>query len=264
MPVAAMPLNLAPEHVESVIALARQAGARIMSFYDRPIDVRAKDDRSPVTDADEAAEAVILPGLDRMFSGVAVISEEAASKGIAPSRRGDAFWLVDPLDGTKEFIKKNGEFTVNIALIEAGVPRFGVVYLPATDTSYVGLAGKGATLQRGTAPVQSIAARRPPAEGLTVLASRSHANDEALDGFLATRNVRERISAGSSLKFCRVAEGIADLYPRFGRTMEWDTAAGQAVLMAAGGTVRKLDGTPLGYGKPGYENPHFIASGRES
>jgi 3'(2'), 5'-bisphosphate nucleotidase len=264
MPVAAMPLNLAPEHVESVIALARQAGARIMDFYDRPIDVRAKDDRSPVTDADEAAEAVILPGLERLISGVAIISEEAASKGIAPSRRGDAFWLVDPLDGTKEFIKKNGEFTVNIALIENGTPRFGVVYLPATDTGYVGLVGKGATLQRGTQPTQPIAARRPPAEGLTVLASRSHANDDALDGFLATRNVLERISAGSSLKFCRVAEGIADLYPRFGRTMEWDTAAGQAVLMAAGGTVRKLDGSPLDYGKPGYENPHFIASGRES
>lgn len=267
MPVAAMPLNLTPDHVESVVALARRAGARIMTFYDRAIDVRAKDDRSPVTDADEAAEAIILPELERLTPGVVVVSEEAASRGVSPpvaSRGADAFWLVDPLDGTKEFIKRNGEFTVNIALIENGVPRFGVVYLPATDTSYVGLAGGGATLQHGTEAAQSISARRPPTDGLTVLASRSHANDEALDSFLATRHVRERISAGSSLKFCRVAEGIADLYPRFGRTMEWDTAAGHAVLAAAGGSVRGLDGTPLTYGKPGYENPHFVASGREA
>ncbi len=267
MPVAAMPLNLTSDHVESVVELARQAGARIMTFYGRAIDVRAKDDRSPVTDADEAAEAIILPGLERLTPGVAVISEEAASKVAAlsaGSRDAGAFWLVDPLDGTKEFIKRNGEFTVNIALIERATPRFGVVYLPATDTSYVGLVGNGASVRRGREPAKPISARAAPAEGLTVLASRSHANDEALDEFLATRNVRERLSAGSSLKFCRVAEGIADLYPRFGRTMEWDTAAGHAVLLAAGGSVRRLDGMPLTYGKPGYENPHFIASGRSS
>ena len=267
MPVAAMTLNLTPDHVEFVVALARQAGARIMTYYDRAIDVRTKDDRSPVTDADEAAEAIILPGLERLMPGVVVVSEEAASRGVSPpaaSRGAGAFWLVDPLDGTKEFIKRNGEFTVNIALIENGAPRFGVVYLPATDTSYVGLIGGGATLRRGTEAAQSISARRQPADGLTVLASRSHANDAALDSFLAKRMVRERISAGSSLKFCRIAEGIADLYPRFGRTMEWDTAAGHAVLAAAGGSVRLLDGAPLTYGKPGYENPHFVASGREA
>jgi 3'(2'), 5'-bisphosphate nucleotidase len=262
-----MPLNLAPDHVETVVALARRAGARIMAFYERPIDVRSKEDRSPVTDADEAAEAIILNGLARLTPDLPAVSEEAAARG-APAFAGSGvptvFWLVDPLDGTKEFIKRNGEFTVNIALIENGAPVFGVVHLPAIDTSYVGLAGAGASVRQGAAAPHPIAARRPPAEGLTVLASRSHANDEALDRFLADCRVRERISAGSSLKFCRIAEGVADLYPRFGRTMEWDTAAGHAVLTAAGGSVRRLDGTPLTYGKPGYENPHFIARGREN
>ena len=249
---------------DACTGFARDAAREIMRIYAGDLGERTKADRSPVTDADHAAEAIIVAGLRKLTPDLAVVAEEEMAAGHVPELKGRPFWLVDPLDGTKEFIKKNGEFTVNIALIENGAPRFGVVYLPATDTSYVGLVGKGATLQRGAVPTQPIATRRPPVEGLTVLASRSHANDEALYEFLSTRNVRERISAGSSLKFCRVAEGIADLYPRFGRTMEWDTAAGQAVLMAAGGTVRKLDGTPLDYGKPGYENPHFIASGRES
>lgn len=266
MPAIAMTLNLSHDLVETVIALARTAGNQIMTSYDHPIDVRAKDDRSPVTAADDAAEAIILPGLERIAPGVVAISEEAASRGSSPDidvRSGNRFWLVDPLDGTKEFIKRNGEFTVNIALIEKGAPVFGVVHLPALGTTYVGLTGRGASVRDRNHEPRAIAARRPPVEGLTVLASRSHANDEALDRFLAAYRVKERISAGSSLKFCRIAEGVADLYPRFGRTMEWDTAAGHAVLVAAGGSVRRVDGVALTYGKSGFENPHFIARGRD-
>jgi len=267
MPPARSEVELTTDLVESVVALARRAGERIMDFYETPIDVRAKDDRSPVTDADDAAEEIILPGLTQIAPGITAISEEAAHRaGIANLASGNqqgCFWLVDPLDGTKEYIKRNGEFTVNIALIADGAPVFGVVHLPAIDTLYMGIVGSGASVRIGKASPRAIAARDKPDDGITVLASRSHANNEVLDKFLASEHVKERISAGSSLKFCRIAEGIADLYPRFGRTMEWDTAAGHAVLAAAGGSVRCLDGRPLQYGKPGYENPHFLARGRE-
>jgi 3'(2'), 5'-bisphosphate nucleotidase len=246
--------------------IAREAGAVILKHYGGEIDVRAKEDRSPVTLADEEAEHVIVPELRKLLPDVPVVAEEEVARGGLPKFEGNAaprrFWLVDPLDGTKEFIKRNGEFTVNIALIEDGRPVLGVVYLPALSVTYAGVAGGGATTQQGDAAPQAIAARTPPTEGLVVMSSRSHGDSDALKDFLAGRRLASQLVAGSSLKFCRVAEGVADLYPRLGRTMEWDTAAGHAVLAAAGGRVTTLDGADLAYGKPGFENPHFIASGR--
>ncbi|MDZ4737661.1 MAG: 3'(2'),5'-bisphosphate nucleotidase CysQ [Rhodospirillaceae bacterium] len=254
---------LAPQ----IAAAARAAGERIMDYYGQALVARAKDDRSPVTDADDAAERIILPVLDDLLPGVPTVSEEAVSRDGAPeigaagaARR---FWLVDPLDGTKEFISRNGEFTVNIALIVDAAPLLGVVHLPALGTTYIGIVGKGTTVETAEGQRRDITARVPPSAGVTVLASRSHGNDAALDAFLKDMRIADRINAGSSLKFCRVAEGMADIYPRLGRTMEWDTAAGQAVLAAAGGSVCRIDGTPLTYGKPGFENPHFVARGRK-
>src|SRR5690606_8097654 len=173
------------------------------------------------------------------------------------------FWLVDPLDGTREFIGRNGEFTVNIALVEAGRAVLGVVLAPAIDRLFAGAAGLGAFVDEAGAR-RPIACRPPPAQGLTVVASRSHGDPAALDAFLPGRKVAEIRSAGSSLKLCLVAAGEADLYPRLGRTMEWDIAAGHAILAAAGGRIEDLHGRPLGYGKPGFENPHFVAMGRRS
>jgi 3'(2'), 5'-bisphosphate nucleotidase len=151
---------------------------------------------------------------------------------------------------------------VNIALIVDAAPLLGAVHLPALDATYIGVVGKGATVETGNGQRRDIAARTPPLEGVTLLASRSHGNDADLDAFLGNMRIADRINAGSSLKFCRIAEGAADIYPRLGRTMEWDTAAGQAILVAAGGSVRCTDGTPLTYGKAGFENPHFVARGR--
>jgi len=216
-----------------------------------------------VTDADEAAEAIILPALAEVFPGVTCVAEEACARGGLPALDSGRFLLIDPLDGTREFLAGNGEFTVNIALIDKGRPILGVVHLPALGTTYAG-GPKGATLAvAGEAP-QAISARAKPSDGVIVLASRSHNEVDALDLYLAEMHVAERIAAGSSLKFCRIAEGLADLYPRFGRTMEWDTAAGHAVLAAAGGHVVTVDGKPLAYGKAGFDNPDFIARGNWS
>lgn len=241
-------------------AVARLAGAAIMAIYGTDFSVRDKADASPVTAADEQAEALILEALKRLTPAVPVVSEEAAAAGRTPSVA-ERFWLVDPLDGTKEFIRRNGEFTVNIALIEAGAPSLGVVYAPALERMFSGVAGHGARLAE-PGNRRTIACRSVPAEGLTVVSSRSHGDAGALAQFLAGRSVASNKNAGSSLKFCLLAAGEADLYPRLGRTMEWDTAAGDAVLRAAGGRVLTLDGQPLRYGKPGFENPHFVAEGR--
>jgi 3'(2'), 5'-bisphosphate nucleotidase len=172
---------------------------------------------------------------------------------------GDWFWLVDPLDGTKEFISRNGEFTVNVALVHRGEPVLGAVFAPALGRMFAGVAGQGAWLEDAQGR-RAIHCRQVPEAGLTVVASRSHGDAAALDAFLAGRKVAALANAGSSLKLCLVAAGEADLYPRLGRTMEWDIAAGHAVLAAAGGAVRTLDGSPLRYGKPGFDNPHFAAS----
>jgi 3'(2'), 5'-bisphosphate nucleotidase len=213
-----------------------------------------------VTAADEEAEEIILEGLRGLTPDIAIISEEAFARGeISSEHAPPRFWLVDPLDGTKEFLKRNGEFTVNIALVEESRPVLGVVCAPALHLAYAG-AGAGSAREWRNGAESRIAVRRAPQAGLTVVASRSHADDEALERFLNGRKVAATRQAGSSLKFCLVAAGEADLYPRFGRTMEWDTAAGHAVLSAAGGRVRTLDGAELGYGKHGFENPHFIAA----
>ncbi|HSW05277.1 3'(2'),5'-bisphosphate nucleotidase CysQ [Aquabacterium sp.] len=247
--------------LEGIVAIAREAAAVVMAVYATDFSVRGKNDASPVTAADEQAEAVIVAGLERLAPDIPIVAEEAVAAGRLP-QLGDRFWLVDPLDGTKEFISRNGEFTVNIALIEHGAPVLGVVSAPALGRVFAGLVGSGAWVEDAQGR-RAIHCRRVPDEGLTVVASRSHGDAAALDAFLAGRHVASTTNAGSSLKLCLVAGGEADLYPRLGRTMEWDIAAGHAVLAAAGGQVRDLLGQALHYGKPGLDNPHFVASGLE-
>jgi len=249
-----------------VEAIAERAGDVILGFYDGAVETRTKADASPVTAADEAAEATILPALEALLPGVPAVSEEAVAAGRIPDVHGPAnpggrFWLVDPLDGTKEFLSRNGEFTVNIALIENGHPVLGVVHIPALATTYGGLVPHLAR-KRQKGASRTIEARATPAGGSIVLSSRSHGDSGALDAFLAGERVGGRHIAGSALKFCLVAEGVADIYPRLGRTMEWDTAAGHAIVVAAGGRVTRLDGGDLVYGKPGFDNPHFVARGK--
>jgi 3'(2'), 5'-bisphosphate nucleotidase len=248
--------------------IAEGAGAAIMDVYEGRVaaDVRRKIDHSPVTAADDAAEAHILSALRELTPDIPVISEEAAEAGTLPTISGRRFWLVDPMDGTKEFLERNGEFTVNIALIEDGQPAAGVVHAPALGKTWAGAGtGTAAYFEGGKAPLP-IRARQIPAAGAVVAVSRRHGDAAAMDAFLKNLKVDSHLAAGSSLKFCLVASGQADVYPRFGRTMEWDTAAGHAVLLAAGGRVDRADGgadggTTLTYGKPGFENPPFIARG---
>ncbi len=248
--------------IEQLVATAEGAGHAILQVYQTDFDVRGKNDSSPVTDADERAERIILEGLASQAPGIPVVAEESVAAGRLPDISAGRFFLVDPLDGTREFISRNGEFTVNIALIENARPVLGVVHLPALSQTYW-TDGSAAFRREGTGPVSPVRCRRPDADGLVVVASRSH-RDSSTDDYLADLPVKELVAAGSSLKLCRVAEGAADLYPRLGRTMEWDIAAGQAVLEAAGGSVRTLDGEPLRYGKDGLDNPHFVARGLES
>ena len=241
--------------------IARLAGDAIMEVYGGSFSPMAKADRSPVTAADLAAEAIIVPALERLTPGIEIVSEEGADQKGLPASPAERFWLVDPLDGTKEFIARNGDFTVNIALIEHGRASLGIVHLPVLDETYRGHGGM-AQASRGRADFVAIHARPRPAEGSVMTISRSHAQKELVKLEELGEAIAATIVAGSSLKFCRLAEGVADLYPRFGPTMEWDTAAGQAVLEAAGGSVRTMEGATLGYGKPGFRNPHFIARGR--
>ena len=248
--------------LDRIIPVAREAGTIVMRIYGTEFKVGGKRDASPVTEADRHAEALILPALARIKPGSRIVSEEAASAGTIPAvEEEELFWLVDPLDGTKEFLKRNGEFTVNIALVERGMPVLGVVLAPASGRLFAGAADAGAFVEDKSGRRMTIACRRVPAAGLTVVSSRSHGDVDALDAYLAGRAVASRVTAGSSLKFCLVAGGEADLYPRFGRTMEWDTAAGHAVLRAAGGRVTDLSGAELRYGKPDFANPHFVATG---
>ncbi len=264
------PQSLVSEpRLAALIALAADAGKAIMDIYADAFSHALKDDKSPVTDADTAAEAIILAGLAAADPETPVISEEAASAGHIPEVAG-TFYLVDPLDGTREFISRNGEFTVNIALIENGRPSLGVVYAPARGRMFCGRRGHGAAVAEfDPASVGALQWRRISVRGgkspcLRVVASRSH-RDEKTEDFIARLGDTEIVAAGSSLKFCLVAAGEADLYPRFGRTMEWDTAAGQAVLEAAGGAVVTEDASPLLYGKRerAFDNPAFIAGGAD-
>ncbi len=246
--------------LELAASLALQAADTILEIRARGFEILRKADRSVVTEADRAAEAIIVAGLRRALPEIPVIAEEEIAGGriTAASQQ---FWLVDPLDGTREFTLGSDDFAVNIGLIRGGRPVLGVVGVPATGELFGGIVGQGAWKRVGGAQM-AVIARLPPAEGLTVVASRHHGAGPELDAFLAGQRVAAVRSYGSSLKFCRVAEGMADLYPRFGRTMEWDTGAPQAVLEAAGGAVHTLDGAPLLYGKPGWENPHFVCHGR--
>ncbi len=253
---------------EGLASIALRAGALIMDVYKTDFDVVSKDDASPVTEADQKAELLILEALGQMAPDIPVLAEEAVAAGHIPEIA-DRFFLVDPLDGTKEFINKRGEFTVNIALIEHGRPVMGVVYAPALDRLFVAdsISSAWQAIARPGAQVPPDSERRPmkirhASGGVTAIASKSHRTPET-DAFLENFDIAEFISAGSSLKFCLIAAGEADLYPRMGRTMEWDTGAGQAVVEAAGGRVLQEDGQPLLYGKTerGYDNPHFIVYG---
>ena len=248
--------------------IAVQAGATVMRVYEAGATARLKPDSSPVCEADELAEALILAELRQLVPEIPVLAEEAASRGHKPLLDG-RFLLVDPVDGTKEFLGRNGEFTVNIALIEQGVARAGAVYAPAlAKLWFAGEQAFACRIEAGAALAtaedwRELRTRAAPSEGLVVMASRSH-KDATTEHYLATLPVAERRSAGSSLKFCALAEGIADLYPRFGPTMEWDTGAGDAVLRAAGGVVLTPDGAELRYGKRDVEfrNGGFLAWGR--
>ena len=240
--------------------MAIRAGREILAVYRSDFAVRDKADGSPVTEADTRAERIIIAGLAECAPDVAVVAEESVAAHGIPVIDARTFFLVDPLDGTKEFVHRSDEFTVNIALVEDGIPTVGVVHVPALDETYW-TAGDGfAWRSRGGGAAQRIACRKPGSGGLVVIASRSHRTPD-IDAYIERFEVARIVSAGSSLKFCRVAEGAADLYPRLGRTMEWDIAAGHAIVTAAGGSVRTLDGKPLVYGKPGFENPHVVARG---
>lgn len=252
-------MSLALETLLSeIVTLAGRAGDVIMEHYRGEVEVKTKADASPVTAADEAGEAVILAGLAQLAPEIPVVAEEKVAAGDIPEVGDGRFWLVDPLDGTKEFISKNGEFTVNIALIDGDGPLMGVVLAPARGKAWWGWRGHGAEMRDTDGQVKKIQVRPRAAESLTAVASRSH-SDEATERFLDEVGATERISAGSSLKFCLVAEGRADIYPRFGPTMEWDVAAGHAVLLAAGGHVTTLEGEPFLYRKPDFRNRGFIA-----
>ena len=242
-----------------LLDIARSASEQIMRIYATDFDVAVKADASPVTEADLAAHRVIVADLKRITPDLPVLSEESADIPYAERRRWDSYWLVDPLDGTKEFISKNGDFTVNIALVQGGEPIVGVVHVPATGLSYYGCLGVGAFRRDRDGQASPIRVRPLiPNAPVKVVASRSH-RGELLDGYLAKLGAHTTVSRGSSLKFCLVAEGAADVYPRLGPTSEWDTAAGHAVLTAAGGRVIGMDGAPLRYNtKDGLLNPHFI------
>ncbi len=240
---------------------ALTASAAIVEVYAQAFEVRKKADASPVTEADERAERLIVAALTAAAPAIPVIAEElAAAQGLpAPPPR---FWLVDPVDGTKEFVARNGEFSVNIGLIEEGRPVLGVIHVPVGNITYAAAGPGTATRQAPGAPPIPIAARPVPATGPIVAHSRSHADSKRLAAYLATLPAPQTRICGSAIKFCLLAEGSADLYPRFGTTMEWDTAAGQAILEAAGGSVTTFDGAPLRYGKADFRNPDFIARGR--
>lgn len=252
------PLNL-PDLLPPVIDIARAAGEAIMPYFRRDADVERKDDYSPVTDADYAADAVIVPALEALTPDIPVVSEERRFPDI-----GRRFWLVDPLDGTKEFINDRPEFTVNIALVEDRKPVLGVLGVPTRGTVYAA-AGPGTAIRVDKKGATSpIAGRDTPAAGIVLAISRSHAKKEEVADLVRDMKIADRIITGSAIKFCYIAEGRADFYPRIGPTSEWDTAAGHALLDATGGSLTMLDGSPFLYGKTdkNFLNPGFIARGR--
>lgn len=249
------------ELLEAARRAARDAAATILEVYAAPFAVRRKADASPVTDADERAEAIIIAALARTAPGIPAIAEEtAARRALSAAPR---FWLVDPLDGTKEFVARSGEFSINIALVENERAVLGIVHVPIGAVTYAAAGPGTAMRQTGDQAPVPIAARRAPERGAVVAHSRSHANNARLGAYLAALVEPQVRVSGSAVKFCFIAEGSADFYPRFGPTMEWDTAAGQAILEAAGGAVTEFGGGPLRYAKPGFRNPEFLARGRQ-
>jgi 3'(2'), 5'-bisphosphate nucleotidase len=245
------------ELVEAIADAAREAGEAILTVVRRGFDVEAKHDQSPVTEADRAAELVILAALARAAPGVPVIAEEEVAAGRIPAHD-DIYFLVDPLDGTKEFVRGGDDYTVNIGLIEHGSPKLGVVFAPATGRLHGGCVGDCAWLDEGSG--RNRITTRPRAEKLTAVASKSHLNQATIDYLQQAAGGCDYVSVGSSLKFCIVAEGDADIYPRASPTSEWDTAAGHAILLAAGGLVDGPDGSPLRYGKRAFLNRAFVAT----
>jgi 3'(2'), 5'-bisphosphate nucleotidase len=247
--------------IEPVREIARQAGRRILDIYDSGYTVKQKDDQSPLTDADLAAHQTIVEGLAKLTPEWPILSEESSNIPFSERSGWSQYWLVDPLDGTREFISRNGEFTVNIALIQGHEAVLGVVHVPVQDTDYYGEISLGAFVQRPGQTPQSIHVRAFTSGPVRVVGSRSHRGN-SLDTYLANLGEHELVSMGSSLKICLVAEGQADVYPRLGPTSEWDTAAAHAVVTSAGGQVVNLDGDPLRYNtKDAYLNPFFIVYG---
>lgn len=243
--------------VDDLAIAAREAGDAILEVVRRGFEVESKQDTSPVTEADRAAELIILAALARAAPGVPVIAEEEVAAGRIPAY-GDTYFLVDPLDGTKEFIRGGDDYTVNVGLIERGTPTLGVVFAPATGRLHAGCVGEGAWLDEGQGRVPI--ATRPRGDLITAVASKSHLNQATIDYLEAAVGTCGYVSIGSSLKFCVVAEGKADIYPRAAPTSEWDTAAGHAVLLAAGGLVDGPAGEPLRYGKTAFLNRAFVAT----
>jgi 3'(2'), 5'-bisphosphate nucleotidase len=244
----------------SLIPVVRAAGEIELEYFRQDAEVMDKQDGSPVTLADQEAEKLIAERLQALFPDIPMVGEESAASGAIPDISGGTFWLVDPLDGTREFITGSGDFTVNIALLVDFIPVMGIIYAPATNELYFGADGQ-AFMRLQDKPEQKISVRPTPSDGLTVVASKRHGDTARLEDFLTGKKVAAMVNRGSSLKFCSIASGQADFYPRFGPTCEWDTAAGDAILRAAGGRVTTLDGQPLSYGKTGrkFLNPEFLA-----
>lgn len=245
--------------INDVLAIADTAGKQVMEIYQTDFEVHTKEDNSPITAADMASHHVIVDGLTALTPDIPILSEESANAPWAQRRNWSRFWLVDPIDGTKDFTNRTGEFTVNIALIENGEPLLGVVTAPALNEAYWGIVGEGAWKRDPDGSVRQLTVAEPPAEK-RVVASKNHLNDETRE-FIEALGAHVLVQAGSSLKFCRIAEGAADIYPRLGPTCEWDTGAAHAVLTAAGGKITQINGTPLVYGKEDVLNPFFVASG---
>ena len=252
---------MTPAFMAQVVRLAQRAGDAILSVYSEQFEVTHKTDQSPLTEADLRSHDLLLQGLRALTPELPVLSEEDSEIAFEQRRQWQRYWLVDPLDGTKEFVSRNGEFTVNVALIEDHVPVLGVVHVPVTGTTYTGQAGVGAFRQVNGEQTEQLHVRTPAATPLRIVGSRSHRGD-SLDKFLPRLEPYEMVAVGSSLKFCLVAEGSADFYPRLGPTSEWDTAAAQAVVESAGGVVVTTDGERLRYNtKPELLNPQFLVFG---
>lgn len=247
------------ELLESARAIARTTGILIMRYYQGERRARQKEDRTPVTEADIAAHHAILEQLRKLTPDIPVVSEEGEGQALPTAR----YWLVDPLDGTKSFVRGSGEFTVNIALMENNYPMLGAIYAPLHGMDYYGSAGERAWRCATNAIPEPIQCRLVDMQGLNLVESHAHLSPK-MESFLKPYRIAQRSPVASAIKFCWVAEGRADMYPRLGPTMEWDTAAGHAIVLGAGGSVERLDGAPLTYGKPGWQNPHFVVWGRRS